>query len=325
MDDLVPQDMLPDNDLVPAEALPTLPDKISQINKELNLPEGTVYRQLKQESNFNLKAYNKNSKAAGLAQVIPETQNSLEKRFGRKLDPYNEDDALLMYKEVMQENLRKFKTVGGALRAYNSGWQTAKWDNPETNNYVAKVLPDEDVVPPEMLPTKVAKASSFAKQTASSAAKLVDMVGAIGSLPLSYIGAGIAGLTSEKEGIFDPERAKQVKDTIQQKLSLDQQLQKAGLAQENPEAFTDIAHAFVGKPAEIIANQFADEGTFTNDLIRDAAMIGVPIAGLKGLRAFEQARGPVVRTAPLDVTKPRSEPSMGIPAPEAPAQTPAAV
>jgi hypothetical protein len=321
MDDLVPQDMLPDNDLVPADALPTLTDKINQINQELNLPEGTVLRQLKQESGLNLKAYNKSSKAAGLAQVIPETQKSLEKRFGRKLDPYNEEDALLMYKEVMQENLRKFKTVGGALRAYNSGWETAKWDNPETNDYVAKVLPDEDIVPPEMLPNKVTTGSKITeklKETASSAAKLVDMVGAVGSLPVSYIGAGIAGLTSDKEGIFDSERAKQVKDEIQQRLSLDQQLQKAGLAKENPEALTDIAHAIIGKPAQILANQVADEGTFANDFVRDAAMIATPTAGYKGLRAFAKSGERVVRTPPLDVTKPRVEPSLSQPAAKAP-------
>jgi hypothetical protein len=316
----VPPEMLPETSgrPVPEEMLPSLVDKINQINQELQLPEGTVYRQLMKESSLNPKAYNKDSKAAGLAQVIPETQKSLEKRFGRKLDPYNEDDALLMYKEVMQENLRKFKTPHGALRAYNSGWQTAKWDNPETNDYVQTILPKTGQVPPEMLPTKVAKASEFAKKTASSAAKLVDMVGAVGSLPLSYIGGGIAGLTSDKEGIFDAERAKQVKDEIQQRLSLDVQLQKAGLAQENPEALTDIANVFIGKPAEVIANQFADPGTFANDLVRDAAMIGLPLGGLKGIRAFEQARGPVVRTAPLDVTKPRSEPSMGIPEVKAP-------
>src|SRR3990167_6279824 len=224
----------------------------------------------------------------------------------------------------MGENLRKFGNVPDALRAYNSGWEPAKWSNTETVDYVQKILPTPKVAwdkPPE----KESKVTEFLKQTASSGAKLIDMVGAVGSLPLSYIGAGIAGLTSEKEGIFDAERAKQVKDTIQQKLSLDQQLQKAGLAEENPEAFTDIAHAFVGKPAEVIANQFADEGTFTNDLIRDAAMIGVPMAGLKGLRAFANTGGPVVRTAPLDVTKPLSEPSVSIPEVKAPAQTPATI
>src|SRR3972149_5387279 len=160
----VPKEMLPTGQ-VPDEMIPSLTDKINQINQELGLPEGTAYRQLMQESSLNLKAYNKDSKAAGLAQVIPETKKSLEKRFGRKLDPYDEDDALFMYKELMQENLNKFKTPHGALRAYNSGWITSKWDNPETNNYVQTILPEGGQVPPEMVPTKVAKASSFAKKT----------------------------------------------------------------------------------------------------------------------------------------------------------------
>src|SRR3990167_8472047 len=159
--------------------LSSLTTKINQINQELNLPDWTALRQLKQESGLNLKAYNKGSKAAGIAQVIPQTQQSLEKRFGRKLDPYNEDDALLMYKEVMGENLRKFGNVTDALRAYNSGWEPAKWSNTETVDYVQKILPTPKVAwdkPPE----KESKETEFLKQTASSGAKLIDMVGAFG-------------------------------------------------------------------------------------------------------------------------------------------------
>ena len=54
--------------------------------------------------------------ARGLAQVMPATVDSLSKRLGRKLDPANDDDALLMHRELMRENLKRFGSPEDAPR-----------------------------------------------------------------------------------------------------------------------------------------------------------------------------------------------------------------
>jgi hypothetical protein len=58
---------------------------------------------------------------------------------GRKLDPYNAQDAILIHREVMRENKARFKTDAGALAAYNSGWDPSKWGNSETTDYLATI------------------------------------------------------------------------------------------------------------------------------------------------------------------------------------------
>jgi hypothetical protein len=75
----------------------------------------------------------------GLAQVMPSTLRSLEKRFGRKLDPFNQADAVLMQKEVMRENHARFGSWDDALRAYNGGWDRSRWGNKETRGYVPAI------------------------------------------------------------------------------------------------------------------------------------------------------------------------------------------
>lgn len=82
--------------------------------------------------------------AVGDFQIMPNTQASLEKRFGRTFDPTDFHDSLYMGMEVLRENLEKFKDKGDALRAYNSGWDRSKWDNPETQAYVGKVMGKEE-------------------------------------------------------------------------------------------------------------------------------------------------------------------------------------
>ncbi|WP_397473752.1 transglycosylase SLT domain-containing protein [Pusillimonas sp.] len=82
------------------------------------------------------------SKAGALGdfQIMPTTQASLEQRFNVKFDPMDFHDSLFMGMEVLRENLAHFKNKVDALRAYNGGWDPAKWDNPETAAYPAKVL-----------------------------------------------------------------------------------------------------------------------------------------------------------------------------------------
>lgn len=109
----------------------------------LRLPEGTTFRQLKQESQFNPQALSK-AGAMGYAQVTPKTLTTIKARVGRELDPASWADSLTIHREVMKENLARWGNPADALRAYNSGWEPSKWDNPETNNYINVILgPDQ--------------------------------------------------------------------------------------------------------------------------------------------------------------------------------------
>lgn len=107
-------------------------------DRELGLPSGTLEAQMRVESGLNPNAVSK-AGARGYAQLMPETQASLEKRWGRKIDPSNFDDAAQAQKELMAENLRKFGNAQDAMRAYNGGWDRSRWGNPETSAYAGKI------------------------------------------------------------------------------------------------------------------------------------------------------------------------------------------
>lgn len=109
-----------------------------ETDDQLGFPAGTSFAQIQQESNFDSNAVSKR-KARGIAQVMPETQKVIEERFGRKLDPTNDTDSMLMHRELMRENMVRFKNPDDAMRAYNGGWNPKTWGNPETSAYVGKV------------------------------------------------------------------------------------------------------------------------------------------------------------------------------------------
>lgn len=111
---------------------------LAETDKALNLPDGFSAAQIQVESGGNPKARS-SAGAMGLAQVMPGTLAVISKRLGRELDPDNEKDAVDIHREVMRENLAKFKDPAKALMAYNGGWNPDKWDNPETAAYVGKV------------------------------------------------------------------------------------------------------------------------------------------------------------------------------------------
>lgn len=111
---------------------------MAETDKALNLPAGFSAAQIQVESGGNPKARS-SAGAMGLAQVMPGTLAVISKRLGRELDPDNEKDAVDIHREVMRENLAKFKDPAKALMAYNSGWNPDKWGNPETAAYVGKV------------------------------------------------------------------------------------------------------------------------------------------------------------------------------------------
>ena len=111
---------------------------LAETDKLLKLPAGFSAAQLQVESGGNPKARSP-AGAMGLAQVMPATLATLSTRLGRKLNPDDEQDAVTIHREVMRENLAKFKTPDRALMAYNGGWDESKWGNPETSSYVGKV------------------------------------------------------------------------------------------------------------------------------------------------------------------------------------------
>lgn len=108
---------------------------------------GTAEAQLRVESRMDPNAVSP-AGARGYAQLMPKTIASLEKRWGRKLDPSSLDDAMRAQRELMLENKARFGNGDDARRAYNGGWlekrpdgtfDRSKWDNPETSAYNDKI------------------------------------------------------------------------------------------------------------------------------------------------------------------------------------------
>jgi hypothetical protein len=119
----------------PSSGRPEIDAYLDETDDMLGLTPGTSARQIHQESKFDPRAVSPRG-ARGLAQVMPDTLESLSKRMKRKLDPHNERDAIEMHRELMRENMAKWGNEDDALRAYNAGWTPAKWNNPETRQYL---------------------------------------------------------------------------------------------------------------------------------------------------------------------------------------------
>lgn len=136
------------------------------------------------------------------------------------------------------------------------------------------VAPTGNPTGPTTSATRDTSLAGMAKESASATAKLIDLVGSVGSMAAGYLGGSAAGLAS-----MDPVVAKQVKDQIMGKLSLDKALQNAGAATETPEPITGAVESIVGKPAEAIANTLTKPGTLQHDIAQDVAMMAVPLAG----------------------------------------------
>lgn len=117
---------------------PAFRSLVAGYEKEIGAPEGMLWAQLEQESRFHPNALSP-AGAEGLAQFMPETRRSLERRFGRKFDPSNPADAAFMQKELMRENHQRYGNWDDALRAYNAGPRPWAWGNAETRNYVPAI------------------------------------------------------------------------------------------------------------------------------------------------------------------------------------------
>lgn len=123
---------------VGAGATPELLAELAKADKDIGFSPGTSAAVWQTESKFNPNARSKRG-ARGMAQILPDTQTSLESRYGRKFDPSDKDDSLFMYTALMKENMAHFGNQDDSLRGYNGGWDKSKWPNAETSGYVPKV------------------------------------------------------------------------------------------------------------------------------------------------------------------------------------------
>lgn len=306
---------------------PTLKDKMAASDAALSLPAGTTQRQLTVESGLNPAAYNKDSQAAGLAQVIPATQQALEARLGRKLDPYNEDDALLMHKAVMGENLQHFGNLGDALRAYNSGWSPSKWDNPETNNYVNKILPAPSVVWDTTPSSEVQWDNNgnptwteALKQTAKS---MYEVPLAMGSGMVGGALGAVAGAVPaflEQYGLVPKGTGTNISSAIQNALAFQPtspvaQTAMQGMDQLNVQNIPDWTER---KLAELAGQPAPDQTGVGHQLmgIANNAMLFSKPRGPQSLGELADIAGPPAPTPSVNGVAGRIEPSMGIPTQE---------
>jgi len=115
---------------------------------QYNLSMSKVLAQMKQESNFNVKAQSP-AGAIGLMQIMPDTYKYISLKMGRPgLNPWDIEDNIHMGCFYMAEQLAEFGTFEDALRAYNSGPNMVKKVNakivadywPETQKYVPIIL-----------------------------------------------------------------------------------------------------------------------------------------------------------------------------------------
>ena len=142
---------------------------LAETDRLAGLPPGTSARQIYTESGFNpdaLGPMTRSGQASGAAQVVPDTLKGLRKQMGNdKLDPTNPQDAMAMHRFLMQQNMARYKDPEKALRAYNSGTDTKRWDNPETNAYVSKILAKAPAAEQAVAATPSVPAKTFANST----------------------------------------------------------------------------------------------------------------------------------------------------------------
>ncbi|MBB3017715.1 hypothetical protein FHR70_000755 [Microvirga lupini] len=111
---------------------------VAGYEKEIGAPEGLLWAQMQQESRFHAGAVS-HAGAEGAAQFMPETKAGMERKFGRKFDSFDPQDAAFMQKELMRELYQQFGNWDDALRAYNAGPRRSRWNNSETRNYVPAI------------------------------------------------------------------------------------------------------------------------------------------------------------------------------------------
>lgn len=131
---------------------PWMLQQLADTDRVDGLPSGTAYAQMKQESSFRPKARS-HAGAMGLSQVMPETLASLERRWGRKINPDDPKDAVLIQRALMGENMRKFGNEKDALTAYNGGWDKGNWGTTDENRAYAPAIMNSAGIYASKMPT----------------------------------------------------------------------------------------------------------------------------------------------------------------------------
>lgn len=117
-------------------ANPDVAERLAQEDEALGHQKGTAAAQLWQESRFKGGAVSSQG-ALGYAQMMPENVAELSKRAGRKLNPGNFEDSLLMRRMLMKDN-QSDPNVGHdfdrEMMAYYGGTSGKQW-GPKTRQY----------------------------------------------------------------------------------------------------------------------------------------------------------------------------------------------
>lgn len=108
--------------------------------KNAGVPVAVLRNMYKVESDNGNNMGPSSAGAEGHFQQIPKTRKVLEQRDGRTYDPYNFQQGLYMASQLLRENMQHFGNVEDAVKAYNGGWDESNWNNPETKDYVRRVV-----------------------------------------------------------------------------------------------------------------------------------------------------------------------------------------
>lgn len=111
---------------------------------QYNLSIVKILAQIRQESNFNIKAVSR-AGARGLMQIMPKTLEYIELKIGKKLNPFNIYDNIRAGCYYMAEQLHSFESYELALQAYNWGPDNLK--KFKTGDYSSMPKETEDYVP----------------------------------------------------------------------------------------------------------------------------------------------------------------------------------
>jgi hypothetical protein len=112
---------------------------MSQTDKLAGLPPGTTAGLTEQESGFNPDAVSK-AGAIGLGQIMPQNIANLSRKAGRKLDPTNIQDSMYMERMMLMDAMRQEHNVTRALKNYNGGPESGRWNSAENKAYPRAVL-----------------------------------------------------------------------------------------------------------------------------------------------------------------------------------------
>lgn len=117
--------------------------------------------------------------AIGHMQIMPTTAKALG------IDPTDPTQSIFGAARVLSENLDHFGNVPDALRAYNGGWDPAKWSNAETTAYPGKVGAIYQSLQPKEAASDFGQAGSdsvpLTAPSSKDAANAVDPLAAGGS------------------------------------------------------------------------------------------------------------------------------------------------